>query len=185
MQGFVKKESRQGFLNKAIHNLSIGNFGNVKWEETKLKSNIDVDYFLCDPPYPGEFIYQFVVNASEIIGVPTEKNPHAFGTHWSLKIGEKHYRFMVWAAGKDISQFLLYLPYFHSRIMLFCSNINAPEFLVSQTSPHLYEINHYSERPELEPFDKVQLSGIFKMYCDKSSTELLIAKNIKRRFEYF
>lgn len=185
MQGFVKKESRQGFLNKAINTLIIGNFGNEKWEEIKLKSNIDVDYFLCDPTYPGEFIYQFVINASEIIGVPTEKQPYDFGTYWILKIGEKDYGSMVWVAVKDISQFILYLPHFHSRIMLFYSNIKAPEFLVSQTSPHLYQINHYSERPELEPFDKIQLSGIFKMYCDKSSTELLIAKNIKRRFEYF
>ncbi len=166
----------QGFVNKAIHGLIVDNFGNEKWEEIKLKSNIDEDFFLSDSSYPGEYIYQFVINASEIIGVPTEKKPHDFGTYWILKIGEKDYGYMVLAAGKDISQFILYLPHFHSRIMLFYSNIKASEFLVSQTSPYLYQIKHYSERAELEPFDKVQLSGISKMYRDKSSIELLSAK---------
>lgn len=185
MQGFVNKESRQGFLNKAIHSLSIENFGNEKWEEIKLKSNIDEDLFLCDPSYPGEYIYQFVVNASEIIGIPTEKKTHNFGTYWSLKIGEKHYGPMAWAAGKDISQFILYLAHLHSRFMLFYSNIKAPEFLVSQSAPHLYQINPYSVRSELKPFDKVQLSGISKMYCDKSSIELLIEKISKGDLSIF
>lgn len=175
----------QGIVNKAIHGLILENYGADKWEEIKTKSKIEDDFFLSDQSYPDDYTYQIVLNASEILGIPAEKILHDFGEYWILKIGEKHYGSMFRAAGKDIGEFLLYLPHFHNRVMLIYPNIKAPEFLVSKSSSGSYRIEYISERPGLEPFVSGLLSGISIMYQTKSVIELISTKSELRGTSVF
>ena len=47
-----------GIINKAIENLVVEKFGVEKWEIIKLKSGINIDFFLSNEPYDDAITYK-------------------------------------------------------------------------------------------------------------------------------
>ena len=79
------------FVNKAVEELVISNFGEDKWELIKTKAGVDVDVFISNESYPDAMTYDLVGTASEVLGAPADDILIAFGEHWVLKTAAKSY----------------------------------------------------------------------------------------------
>ncbi|MFX5825137.1 heme NO-binding domain-containing protein, partial [Acinetobacter baumannii] len=47
-----------GIVNKAIEDLVIENFGAEKWDAVKLRSGVDIDFFISNEPYDDDVTFK-------------------------------------------------------------------------------------------------------------------------------
>ena len=69
----------------------------------------------------------------------------------------------------NLFDFLIQLPNFHSRVMLYYPNIVPPEFKVNQIDANKVHLYYYSKRPGLYPFVTGILEGL-KIFFDANCT---------------
>jgi hypothetical protein len=62
-----------GIVNKSIQELITHKFGIDVWAKIKVKSNIDIDYFLSNEPYDDEITYSLASAASEVLNVSVDE----------------------------------------------------------------------------------------------------------------
>jgi hypothetical protein len=48
-----------GIVNKAIEGWVVANFGEDKWDAIKLRSGIDIDYFISSEPYDDQLLFSW------------------------------------------------------------------------------------------------------------------------------
>lgn len=153
-----------GIVNKAIEDLVLQNFGPEIWETIKLRSGIDIDYFISNEPYDDQITYQLAIATSEETGLSLHDVLVAFGEFWVLKTGLEKYGALMEAGGSNLKEFLINLPNFHSRVMLIYPKLTPPEFRVSHLEEDSIHIHYYSSRQGLADFTKGLLIGLGKMY---------------------
>lgn len=166
-----------GIVIRAIHGLVESKFGPAKWEEIKLKCGIQDEIFLSDEKYPDKYTYDLVASASEILDMNPNEILFAFGEYWIENTGKKTYGELFKASGTTIQEFLINLPNFHTRVSLIYPKIQAPEFVINETSKNNFSIEYYSQREGLEHFVLGLLSGIAKMFDKECDVKLISTKN--------
>jgi hypothetical protein len=153
-----------GIVNKAIEELVIANFGNETWENVKLKSEIDIDYFISTEPYDDSITYKLAGAISHEMNMDISDVLINFGEWWILKTGKEKYGTLLSTGGKSLKEFLINLPDFHTRIMLFYPKLTPPEFKTIVNSENEIEIHYYSKREGLQEFVRGLLQGLSKLY---------------------
>jgi hypothetical protein len=53
-----------GIVNKAIEELVKENFGEEKWELIKIRSGVDVEFFISNEPYDDAITYQLLLEST-------------------------------------------------------------------------------------------------------------------------
>ncbi|WDF53951.1 heme NO-binding domain-containing protein [Mucilaginibacter sp. KACC 22063] len=153
-----------GIVNKAIEELVTSNFGLEKWEAVKVRSGIDIDFFISTQPYDDEITYKLAQAVSEEMEMPVAEVLQAFGEWWVLKTGKEKYGGLMQAGGQSLKEFLINLPEFHNRIMLIYPQLTPPEFQVSDIDESSIHIHYYSKRQGLQEFVRGLLHGLGKLY---------------------
>ena len=120
-----------GIVNRAIEDLVIEKYGEEKWEAIRKRSNIDIDFFVSNEPYPDDMTYKLVGAISEEMQIPVEDILVSIGEWWVLRTGKEKYGSLMEAGGNSLKEFLVNLPVFHSRIMLIYPKLTPPEFKIS------------------------------------------------------
>ena len=174
-----------GIVNKAIQDLITDNFGADKWEEVKINSGVDVDYFLSNEPYDDDITYKIAGAASEVLGLTVGEVLNAFGEWWILKTGKEKYGGLMEAGGNNLKEFLVNLPQFHNRIMLMYPKLTPPEFKVSDVEDNSIHVHYFSKREGLKEFVRGLLSGLGTMYGVQTSIELLQSRDEGNSHEIF
>lgn len=174
-----------GIVNKAIEDLVVQNFGIDQWEAVKVKSGVDVDYFLSNEPYDDAITYKLAGAAAEVLGLSVGQVLHFFGEWWVLKTGKEKYGGLMQAGGSSLKAFLQNLPLFHNRIMLMYPKLTPPEFKVSDVTEHSIHVHYHSKREGLQEFVRGLLSGLAKMYETEASIDLLQSRDDGSTHEIF
>ena len=78
-----------GIVNKAIEELVKENYGEDKWESIKLRSGVDVDYFISNEPYDDAITYQLAGAIATEMDIPLADVLIRFGEYWVLKTGRE------------------------------------------------------------------------------------------------
>jgi len=162
-----------GIINKSIQDLVIEYFGAEKWEQVKLASNINVDYFLSNEGYDDRITYQLAGAISEVANIPLSQVLFTFGEYWILKTGAEKYGRLMEAGGHNLLEFLENLPHFHNRIMMIYPKLTPPEFKVTDITTNSIHVHYFSKREGLQDFVRGLLSGLGKMYKTDVDIELL------------
>ena len=153
-----------GIVNKAIEDLVIANFGEDKWNAIKEKSGVDIDFFISNEPYDDEITFNLAKATSDIVGISLSEVFQAFGEWWVLKIGKEKYGGLMMAGGKNLKEFLINLPVFHSRIMMIYPKLTPPEFRITDIEENGLQVHYFSKREGLREFVRGLLVGLGKMY---------------------
>ena len=153
-----------GIVNKAIEELVTANFGEEKWEAVKLRSEIDVDYFISSEPYDDDLTFKLAQAVSDEMGMTLSAVLIAFGEWWVLKTTKEKYGGLMEAGGNDLKEFLINLPLFHNRIMLIYPKLTPPEFKVSDITENSINLHYFSKREGLQDFVRGLIQGLGKMY---------------------
>src|SRR5574343_561236 len=162
-----------GIVNKAIQELVIEQFGDTVWDQVRLKSGVQEDFFISNQPDPDSVIYQLAGAVSEVTGMALKEVLIAFGEFWVLNIGKQKYGSLMEAGGASLKEFLINLPNFHNRISLIYPNLKPPEFRISHIGDNSLRVHYYSERLGLEDFVTGLLQGLGKLYNSPVTTEML------------
>ncbi|MDA1008307.1 MAG: heme NO-binding domain-containing protein [Planctomycetota bacterium] len=160
-----------GLVNMAIEDLVTINFGADKWAAVKKKAGVEVDRFNVNEGYPDCITYGLVKAASEVLELPVEKILFAFGEFWVLHTAQKGYGDMLSAAGRDLPEFLEYLPTFHVRVALMFPHLQPPRFECSDREANKITMHYYSHRAGLSVFVEGLLHGVAKLYNTPASVE--------------
>ncbi len=160
-----------GMVNKAIEDLVTINFGADKWIAVKRKAGLEIDSFISNDAYPDCITYGLVSAASEVLGLPVSKILFAFGEFWVLHTAKSGYGDLLSAAGRDMPEFLDYLPSFHTRVALMFPHLKPPRFECSDRQSNRITMHYYSERPGLSMFVEGLLHGVAKLYETPATIE--------------
>lgn len=153
-----------GIVNKAIEELVVANFGEDKWEAIKLRSGVDVDYFISSEPYDDDLTFKLAQAVSDEMGMTLSAVLIAFGEWWVMKTTKEKYGGLMEAGGNDLKEFLINLPLFHNRVMLIYPKLTPPEFKVTDVTENSLNIHYFSKREGLQDFVRGLLQGLGKMY---------------------
>ncbi len=162
-----------GIVNQAIQSLILDKFGQEKWQEVKELSNLDIDTFLSIESYDDRITYEMAGAAATALNISLSEVLVAFGEYWILKTGQEHYGHMLKMGGRNLKEFLINLPSFHSHVMLMYPDLTPPEFKVSNLSENGLHIHYYSQRPGLTEFVRGLLQGLAKMFEVEIKLDLL------------
>ncbi len=153
-----------GMVNKAVEDLVVSNFGMEKWLAIKEKAGVDVDIFLSNESYPDKLTYDLVGAASEVLGLAASDVLIAFGEHWVLNTARQGYGSMLEANGRTLSEFLINLPSFHTRVAMIFPDLQPPRFNCSEVTENSLLLHYHSHRPGLTDFVIGLLQGLGKMF---------------------
>ncbi|MFY7899034.1 MAG: heme NO-binding domain-containing protein [Chitinophagaceae bacterium] len=153
-----------GLVNKSIEELVTQQFGEQKWEEIKLRSGVDVDFFLSNEPYDDEITFKLATTAAQELNVTVDDVLTLFGEFWVLDTAKKKYGDLMAAGGDNLKDFLIHLPNFHDRIILLFPKVMPPEFSVSNITDNSLYLHYKSKREGLQAFVLGLLQGLGKMY---------------------
>jgi hypothetical protein len=174
-----------GIVNKAIEELVTANFGEEKWEAVKLRSEIDVDYFISSEPYDDDLTFKLAQAVSDEMGMTLSAVLIAFGEWWVLKTTKEKYGGLMEAGGNDLKEFLINLPLFHNRIMLIYPKLTPPEFKVSDITENSINLHYFSKREGLQDFVRGLIQGLGKMYNTPVTINLVQTRDEGSSHEIF
>lgn len=174
-----------GIVNKAIQDLVTEKFGEQEWEMVKVRSGIDVDFFLSNEPYDDDITYKLAGAVAEVLGISVQQVLNVFGEYWVLKTGKEKYGGLMAAGGNSLKEFLINLPVFHNRIMLMYPKLTPPEFKVSDITDASIHVHYYSKREGLQEFVRGLLSGLAQLYQTDVSIELMQTRDEGSTHEIF
>lgn len=166
-----------GIVNKAIEELVKENFGEEKWERIKIRSGVDVEFFISNEPYDDAITYKLASAVAEETGLSLKEVLMAFGEYWVLKTGKEKYGGLMEAGGHDLKEFLVNLPVFHNRVMLIYPKLTPPEFKVSHIEERSIHMHYFSKRLGLQDFVTGLLHGLGKMYQTAVTVELISSRD--------
>jgi len=174
-----------GIVNKAIEELVTANFGEDKWEAVKLRSGIDVDYFISTEPYDDDLTFQLAQAVSDEMGMTLSAVLIAFGEWWVVKTTKDKYAGLMEAGGDNLKEFLINLPLFHNRVMLIYPKLTPPEFKVSDISDNSINLHYFSKRAGLQDFVRGLIQGLGLMYNTPVKITLLQTRDEGSSHEIF
>jgi hypothetical protein len=87
-----------------------------------------------------------------------------FGEWWILETTNRKYKGLLQSGGKNLKEFLINLPKFHSHLMLLYPKLTPPEFSISDIQESSLNVHYFSKRDGLKDFVKGLLSGLGKLY---------------------
>jgi hypothetical protein len=153
-----------GMVNKAVEDMVVSHHGEATWLAIKQRAGVDNDFFISNESYPDDLTYRLVGAASEVLAAPAEQILFAFGEYWVLETARKGYGAMMDAAGRDLGEFLAYLPRFHDRVVLVFPRLQPPRFEITEHQGRSLHLHYYSHREGLTPFALGLVSGLGKMF---------------------
>lgn len=174
-----------GIVNKAIEDLVKENFGDDKWEEIRLRSGVDIDFFLSNEAYDDDITFKLAIAAAEITGMSVKDVLIAFGEWWILRTSKEKYGGLMNAGGTSLGAFLQKLPMFHNRVMLMYPKLTPPEFKISDSTPNSIHLHYFSKRQGLQEFVRGLLQGLGKFFNEDISIELLTSRTDGSDHEVF
>ena len=182
----VKKQPPMyGIINKAMEDLVNNQFGAPVWKAAKMKSGVDIDFFISNEAYDDEISFRLAAAVASEVNWSVEEVLRAFGEWWILKTSKEKYGGLIEAGGRHLQEFLMNLPQFHNRIMLIYPKLTPPEFKVTDISSNSICIHYHSRRTGLQEFVRGLLSGLAKMYKTDAVIELIHSSDNNNTHEIF
>jgi hypothetical protein len=174
-----------GMVNKAVEEMVTNQFDEETWEKIKAKAAIEEEIFISNESYPDEVTYRLVAAASETLGLRPDQILEAFGIHWMLHTAPDGYGELLAAGGVTLSEFLLNLPSFHTRLTLIFPKLNPPTFKIKEISDDSLHLHYYSHRMGLTSFVIGILKGLGIMYKTQLEIALLNSRETGSDHEEF
>jgi hypothetical protein len=174
-----------GIVNKAIEELVTANFGEDKWEAIKVRSGIDIDFFISSEPYDDDITFTLAQAVSEEMEMTLSAVLIAFGEWWVMKTTKEKYGGLMEAGGNDLKEFLVNLPLFHNRVMLIYPKLTPPEFKVSDITENSINLHYFSKREGLQDFVRGLIQGLGKMYNTPVTINLVQTRDEGSSHEIF
>jgi hypothetical protein len=153
-----------GMVNKSVQALVTTKFGIDKWEEIKQKAGVTIEAFISNESYPDAMTYGLIGAATEVLKLSADEILFSFGEFWVLNTARQDYGDLLSSAGRNMPEFLDYLPMFHTRVALIFPHLKPPRFECSDRQADRITMHYFSHRPGLSVFVRGLFSGIAKMY---------------------
>jgi hypothetical protein len=174
-----------GIVNKAIEELVTETFGEEKWNAVKLKSGVDIDFFISTEPYDDDITYKLAIAVSEEMSLPLSDVLIAFGEWWILKTGKEKYGYLMESGGNNFKEFITNLPLFHNRVMMIYPKLTPPEFKVTDIQEASLHLHYFSKRVGLQEFVRGLIQGLGKFYGCEVEINLLASRDENADHEVF
>jgi len=165
-----------GMVNKAIEDMVRKQAGDSAWNQIRERAGVDVGGFISNEPYPDAVTLSLVAAASERLSLTVTQVLEAFGRHWVLYTAREGYGGLLEASGRDLREFLVNLPNFHTRIHLMFPDLVPPEFECDEETDGTLRLSYRSRREGLAPLVRGILAGLGEMY----GTTLQVAHSLVR-----
>lgn len=153
-----------GLVNKAIHDMVVGQFGEGTWERIREQAGVEDEMFVAMEPYDDTVTYRLVRAASEQLGEPADALLEAFGEFWTRFTAREGFGDLLQATGSNITEFLMNLDNLHSRVGLMCPHLQPPSFRCTDVTPDALTLHYYSDRAGLAPMVKGLLTGLSRNF---------------------
>ena len=174
-----------GIVNKAIQELVELQFGEETWQRIHARSRIKEEYFISNEPYDDDITYKLATAVADETGLSLNDVLIAFGEFWVLHTGKVKYGSLMKAGGDSLKEFLVNLPNFHSRVMMFYPKLTPPEFRISDIEERSLNVHYFSARTGLQEFVRGLLQGLGKLYETPVDIKLLDTRDNGSDHEIF
>ncbi|WP_304234042.1 heme NO-binding domain-containing protein [Jiulongibacter sediminis] len=171
-----------GIINKSISELISCNYGVEKWEKIKATCDIDIEFFIGNKKYDDDITFKLAGVMAEDLGVEVDHILGLFGEWWILQTAKKQYGNLLESGGDNFKSFLLNLPDFHNRVMVWYPKLTPPEFQISDLNGNSLCLHYFSKRRGLTSFVCGLISGLGKFFNTEVRIELI--KTVPEKFTH-
>jgi len=162
-----------GIVNAAIQDLVIANFGIEKWNLILERSGIQEDFFISSESYDDEITYKLATAASEEMNMHLDDVLIAFGEWWVIKTTKEKYSGLMESGGSNLREFIINLPMFHNRLMLFYPKLSSPEFKITDITNSSVHLHYLSTRQGFKEFVRGLIQGLAILFETQVVIELI------------
>lgn len=166
-----------GMVNASVEQMVVSAHGEEAWAKICQRAGLEEDVFVRSQGYPDSVTYRLIGAASEELGLAADKILEEFGQFWILRTAEEGYAELMAAGGRNLREFLLNLPNFHSRVSLIFPQLSPPHFNCAENADGSIRLDYLSERPGLAPFVRGLLIGLSRRYGMNTQIEQVGAKS--------
>ncbi len=153
-----------GLVNKAIKDLVVENYGQIKWDAICLEVGHEEADFISMSPYPDKLTYDLVGAASKILNTDANSILEAFGEYWILYTADQGYGDLLDLSGNSFTEFLGNLDILHLRINNMMPELKAPLFSTRNETEDSVELVYKSHRVGLVPMLIGLIRGLGKRF---------------------
>ncbi|XP_076028259.1 guanylate cyclase soluble subunit beta-1-like [Oratosquilla oratoria] len=141
-----------GFVNYAIEQLVVRNFGDETWEKIKDEAEVRMEgSFLVRLLYEDHITYSIVAAAEKVLGVEANNILELFGKMFFEFCQESGYDTILKVLGGTVRDFLQNLDALHDHLQLIYPGMKAPSFRCTlRPEDGALVLHYYSDRPGLE-----------------------------------
>ena len=82
-----------------------------------------------------------------------------------METARKGYGHLMEAGGRNLAEFLIKLPNFHTRIVMIFPELKPPEFECTDITANSLRLHYHSDRPGLAPFVVGLVEGLGEMFA--------------------
>lgn len=164
-----------GLVNQAIEELIVSHAGPAQWKAIKKLAGVEVDVFISNETYPDAITYQLVAAAAQVLQKSPSEILTLFGEHW-VATAVQSYGPLLKSSGKDLREFLINLPNFHTRIAMIYPKMEPPTFLCTDVTPHGCHLHYITKRDGLTDFVSGILTGLGRLYGTPCTSTLIQSK---------
>lgn len=163
-------------VNRSIERMVVADHGEDFWERVKRDAGVDVEVFISHEGYSDQLTYALLGALSEIEGTPLSEVLVRFGIHWAVVTAQEGYPDLMAAGGRDLREFLINLPEFHSRVSMVLPHLQPPEFACSDVAERSLRLHYRSGRAGLAPFVLGLVKGLGQIYETAVEVEPVASK---------
>ncbi|WP_215224599.1 heme NO-binding domain-containing protein [Echinicola shivajiensis] len=153
-----------GIVNQTIEDLLTKQYSEEVWKNAKEKIHLKENFFLINKIYSDEMTFKLIAAASEITGKTSDEILRELGKWWIIKVSQEKYGSLMSTGGKNLKEFLINLPAFHTRVMMLYPKIDSPEFEINIISENKLLIHYSSYRSGLQEFVYGILLGLAELF---------------------
>lgn len=165
-----------GLVIISLQEMITKNYGPEKWNAVKRAAGVDEEILSRLTSYDDSVTYQLVGAAANELNITADELLERFGNHWITITAIQDYGELICAAGANIRDFLLHLPQFHTRVVLFLPNLQPPQFYCSDVGENTLTLHYSSTRAGLAPFVLGAIRGVGELYNKSVEVKQVDAK---------
>ncbi|CAF0709052.1 unnamed protein product [Brachionus calyciflorus] len=166
-----------GFVNFALEELVLRNFGEEIWTQIKKEAGVDIEgHFMIRVLYEDDATYSLVAAASKVLNLPANSILELFGQFFFEFCVESGYDKILSVLGSTTKVFLENLDALHDHLSTIYPGMNAPSFRCTEKSNGRFILHYYSDRPGLE-FIVIGLVKTVALKLHKTEVECRVIKS--------
>lgn len=155
-----------GVIYIAIQDYAEATIGTEKWQAILATGGFDINFTNSEQAYNDDIAYALAVAIAQASAKPLTEVLFSMGLQ-VIRTTNAKFKPIISSRGETLHDYLINLPNFHNRISLIYPDLNAPEFRMSDVTPHSMVFHYRKKRDGMTEYFRGYISGLAEVFNEQ------------------